>query len=111
MPDRVSAWWSRTRWSWRTARDTGITRYQVNGRGDRRVVQRPGGYQPIDRRWLATGEWSEPVPPCAYRSPAPIEHRPAFILRRVGVSCEQAARGVALANACGFRLEDIGGDR
>jgi hypothetical protein len=35
------------RWRWRTVRDTGVTRYQVNGRGKRRATQRGGGYQPI----------------------------------------------------------------
>lgn len=46
------------RWRWTTVRDTGITLYQVNALGKRRVQQRTGGYQPIDRGWLETGRWT-----------------------------------------------------
>ena len=67
-------WWRRTRpWGWETVRDTRITRYQVHPSGRRRVVTRPEfGYQPIDRKWEKTGEWStwedaSPLPKSAIR--------------------------------------------
>lgn len=43
----------------RTVRDTGFTRYRECATcGTRWITQGRGGYQPIDRRWLRTGEWS-----------------------------------------------------
>jgi len=57
---RVRQWWRRVRpWGWETVRDTGITQYQVHPSGKRRAVQQHGGgYQPIDRGWVDTGEWT-----------------------------------------------------
>lgn len=41
------------RHSWKAARDTGKTTYEECRRCPaRRVRQRPGGYQPVDRVWL-----------------------------------------------------------
>ena len=51
--------WRRRPWGWVTVRDTGFTMYQQHPSGRRRVVQASAGYQPIDRRWVETGEWSE----------------------------------------------------
>lgn len=46
--------------AWRDVRDTGVWRYQENSvTGERRAV--PGaakGWRPVDRVWLAGGEWS-----------------------------------------------------
>lgn len=70
---RLRRWWP---WGWVAVRDTGKTRYQVHPSGRRRVRQRPGGYQPIDRRWLESGEWSPPpsaiAPPPSPSAVAPI---------------------------------------
>ena len=42
---------------WKIVRDTGITVYsQCKMCGKRRVTQY-GGFQPIDRHWVKTGEW------------------------------------------------------
>ncbi len=43
---------------WQAVRDTGKTVYEHCACGQRRAWQRPGGYQPIDERWLQTGQWS-----------------------------------------------------
>jgi len=54
----------RSLFSWRTVRDTGVHFYQENAiTGARRVLRRDGGYQPVDRAWLRTGDWSRPGPP------------------------------------------------
>lgn len=47
---------------WRTVRRTGAWHYQEHSRsGARRVLPLiQGGYQPIDLRWLAGGDWSVP---------------------------------------------------
>lgn len=57
--EAIITWWrKRSPFSWETVRDTGLTLYQVHPSGRRRAVQIRGAYQPIDRRWLETGEWS-----------------------------------------------------
>lgn len=48
--------------TWRTVEDTGKTRYQECATcGKRRALQRAGGYQPIDRDWLAGGAFFDPA--------------------------------------------------
>jgi len=43
---------------WHVVKDTGKTRYGVCLKcGRRRATQGGGGYQPIDQRWVETGEW------------------------------------------------------
>lgn len=45
---------------WATVLDTGKTVYErCTYCGKRRVRQGEGGYQPIDRGWVLTGEWTE----------------------------------------------------
>jgi predicted RNA binding protein YcfA (HicA-like mRNA interferase family) len=45
-------------WAWALARDTGVHRYYQHPDGRRRVVRVRQGHQPIDRAWLAGGDWS-----------------------------------------------------
>lgn len=47
-------------WAWTTVRDTGVHLYQQHEDGRRRVRRRHGGgHQPVDRRWVETGVWSD----------------------------------------------------
>jgi hypothetical protein len=57
--------------AWRTVKDTGVNVYQQNAvTGRRRVLRAPGsGYQPVDTRWLAGGDWSSPTAPPVGPSP------------------------------------------
>lgn len=58
-------WWARVKpWGrWTVVRDTGVTVYEQHRNGKRRASQRGGGYQPIDRWWVAGGDWSpKPTP-------------------------------------------------
>jgi len=42
-------------------RDTGFTQYfECKKCGKRTYKQKRGGYQPIDKHWLAGGNWSIP---------------------------------------------------
>jgi hypothetical protein len=50
------AW--RRPFAWRVVRDTGVHRYLEHPSGRRRIDRVRLGHQPIDRHWLATGEWS-----------------------------------------------------
>lgn len=44
---------------WKIIRDNGKTCYMQNSvTGERRVSQSPGGYQPIDKGWVKTGNWT-----------------------------------------------------
>jgi hypothetical protein len=57
--------WLRSLFAWRLVEDTGCWRYEVNTvTGARRIVPTcTGGYQPVDRDWLRTGEWTKPGKP------------------------------------------------
>lgn len=46
---------------WTVVRDTGVNVYLECPCGRRKVRTRPWAYQPIDKGWLDTGEWT-PVP-------------------------------------------------
>lgn len=76
-------WWP---FGWRTVRDTGITVYQEHPSGRRRVRQRHGGYQPIDRRWLDGGDWT----------PSPSET--ASHLRAAGAQFAKLAKALNAAS-------------
>lgn len=48
---------------WEEIKDTGVYLYLRCKRCGKRKVEfplDPVGYQPIDQKWLETGEWSEP---------------------------------------------------
>ena len=57
--------WLRSLAAWKTVKDTGIHRYQVNTVTGRRAIigGARGGYQPKDIGWLETGEWTVRTPP------------------------------------------------
>jgi len=56
--------WLRSLAAWKTVRDTGAHLYQVNTvTGKRAIIGGSRGYQPIDRGWLETGQWTKHVPP------------------------------------------------
>lgn len=58
---------------WETVKDTGVWEYrQCRVCGKRAVQQRARGYQPVDRGWLATGQWTPHGPP-----PRPVGGGPA----------------------------------
>lgn len=61
MPHFIIGIWP---WHWSTVRDTGATIYEECPCGRRRIRQAKDGFQPIDRGWLETGEWTKrpPVP-------------------------------------------------
>ncbi len=57
--------WLKSLFAWRTVRDTGVWKYQLNEVNGRRRIVRvvDGGYQPVDLMWVRTGEWRTPGPP------------------------------------------------
>jgi hypothetical protein len=55
---------------WVVVEDTGVHSYERCGKcGMRRIVRIGSAHQPVDRKWLETGEWSPtPAPPKNIRS-------------------------------------------